>query len=236
MAGPRPPINSPADYAIQLEILRKIESFGGSAGHDANPDAFNDFVPALDPFDSDVWTKIIDELTEHEKDSDAQALKARLQAEVDFHRSVRVAVCKCIILVSEIIKGIESLGGSVGFQKFTENSRALPKAGEERIAASSGWSSCHAWGFVASAWFVTALHLYANGYQGSGHAWGLALGVGHMQGVLTYNKFDANGFNFQNLIGAATASMTLNGTQTSRFVGAVIGASVSMSFGGDWHW
>lgn len=29
----------------QLEILQKIESLGGSAGYDLNPDAFTDFVP-----------------------------------------------------------------------------------------------------------------------------------------------------------------------------------------------
>ena len=140
--------------------------------------------------------------------------------------------------ITSIIKGVESLGGSIGFQTFTENSQTTLPAADVRGAAAtdSGWSSTHAWGFVASAWFVTAVNLQADGHNGSGHAWGPALGVGNLQGILTYGSFTADSFSFQNLAGAATAWLTSNGSLTSQFTGVLIGVSVALSFGGDWSW
>lgn len=160
--------------------------------------------------------------------------------------------------VSSIIKGIKSLGGSVGFQSFTENPQTTLSVADVQGTAvindypqttfsvvdvqatadtnDSEWSSCHAWGFAAGAWFVTAITLRADGHEGAGHAWGPAFGAGNLQGVLTYKSFNANGFSFQNVGGAATAWMTSDGSLTSQFTGALIGISVSLSFGGDWHW
>ena len=160
--------------------------------------------------------------------------------------------------VSSIIKGIESLGGSVGFQTSIENPQttlsvtdvqgtavisdyhqamfSVADVQETAVTNESEWSSCHAWGFAAGAWFVTAVILRADGHEGAGHAWGPAFGAGNLQGVLTYKSFDANGFSFQNVGGAATAWMTSDGSLTSQFTGALVGISVSLSFGGGWHW
>ncbi|KAG8220209.1 phosphatidylethanolamine-binding protein [Butyriboletus roseoflavus] len=243
MVAPRQPISSSADYAAQLEILHEIERLGGSAGYDAKPDAFSDFVPVSDPT---VWAKAINELEENATEPDARALKAKLQAELDLQHSVRVALlqlCLVMTLISYIIKGIESLGGSVGFQKFMVNPRTVSsQSGDQGTAASCAtqaaadeWPHCYATGFIQRA-LITRLDFFANQHSGSGHAWGPALGIGNLQGVLFYSSFDADSFSFENASAGAGALMKLNGVTTSFFVGALIGVSQGFSFEGSWSW
>ena len=140
--------------------------------------------------------------------------------------------------VSSVLKGIESLGGSAGFQTFTENPQTTVSEEEnvQPTAERPGWTSYHAWGFVASALFITKVTLKANGRSGGGHAWGPAYGAGNLQGVLHYRSFLADSFSFLSASGAVTASITMERTLTSRFIGIVIGISSSFSLGGDWHW
>src|SRR6266702_4037080 len=91
--------------------------------------------------------------------------------------------------ISNIIKGIESLGGSIGFQKFMVNSRTVSSddqgtaASFETQAAADEWPHCYATGFVRRTLFITELDIFANQHSGSGHAWGPALGVGNLQGA-----------------------------------------------------
>ncbi|KAN0101024.1 hypothetical protein V8E55_001008 [Tylopilus felleus] len=231
------PISSPADHAAQLEMLRKIERLGGSAGYDSNSDAFSEFVPTLDLFNLDVWTRSIKELAKHPHDRAAQALKAKLQAELDLHCSNLIAARKQ--RVYEIIKGIESLGGSAGLEQFAKEPRAtLPTADVKKSVRepTASWPFVYARGFAIGGLIVTAVAIQTADHHGSGYAWGPSAGAGILQGTLAYENYNGNGFHFQNLSGLATAEITSNGQLTAQFVGVLIGHNISLVFGGKWKW
>lgn len=145
--------------------------------------------------------------------------------------------------ITNIIKGIESLGGSVGFQKFmipqtmsSQSDRGTATSFATQAADGDEWPHCYAAGFVRRALLVTGLDIFANQQYGSGHAWGPALGIGNLQGALFYSSFDADSFSFENVSAGAGASMKLNGVTTSFFVGALIGVSKGFTFEGNWSW
>ncbi|KAG6372096.1 hypothetical protein JVT61DRAFT_8810 [Boletus reticuloceps] len=219
MAALPQPVTSPADYAAQVEIIRKIESLGGSAGYESSPDAFGDIVHALDPFKPDVWTKSIKELAEHENDPVAQKLKAKLQAEVDLDQSA--------------IKGIESLGGSTGFENFSKRPLKTNVQEPQAVLLSS---STYAWGYVTNALIYTSLELHTDTHSGSGHAWGLAVGVGTLRGSLSYDNYNANNYSFGNVVAGAIVILTSGGRETAQFVGALIGVDAGFGFDGSWSW
>ncbi|KAF8123601.1 hypothetical protein EV363DRAFT_1455387 [Boletus edulis] len=231
MAALPQPVTSPADYAAQVEIIRKIESLGGSAGYESNPDAFGDIVHALDPFKPDVWTKSIKELAEHENDPVAQKLKAKLQAEVDLDQSnPKLAQRQRIV---KAIKGIESLGGSTGFENFSKRPLKTNVQEPQAVLLSS---STYAWGYVTNALIYTSLELHTDTHSGSGHAWGLAVGVGTLRGSLSYDSYNANNYSFGNVAAGALVVLTSGGRETAQFVGALIGVDAGFGFDGSWSW
>ncbi|KAF8429923.1 hypothetical protein L210DRAFT_3651900 [Boletus edulis BED1] len=233
MAALPQPVTSPADYAAQVEIIRKIESLGGSAGYESNPDAFvcvTD-IQALDPFKPDVWTKSIKELAEHENDPVAQKLKAKLQAEVDLDQSnPKLAQRQRIV---KAIKGIESLGGSTGFENFSKRPLKTNVQEPQAVLLSS---STYAWGYVTNALIYTSLELHTDTHSGSGHAWGLAVGVGTLRGSLSYDSYNANNYSFGNVAAGALVVLTSGGRETAQFVGALIGVDAGFGFDGSWSW
>ncbi|KAF8129784.1 hypothetical protein EV363DRAFT_1450833 [Boletus edulis] len=231
MAALPQPVTSPADYAAQVEIIRKIESLGGSAGYESNPDAFGDIVYALDPFKPDVWTKSIKELAEHENDPVAQKLKAKLQVEVDLDQSnPKLAQRQRIV---KAIKGIESLGGSTGFENFSKRPLKTNVQEPQAVLLSS---STYAWGYVTNALIYTSLELHTDTHSGSGHAWGLAVGVGTLRGSLSYDSYNANNYSFGNVAAGALVVLTSGGRETAQFVGALIGVDAGFGFDGSWSW
>ncbi|KAF8434284.1 hypothetical protein L210DRAFT_3649127 [Boletus edulis BED1] len=231
MAALPQPVTSPADYAAQVEIIRKIESLGGSAGYESNSDAFGDIVYALDPFKPDVWTKSIKELAEHENDPVAQKLKAKLQAEVDLNQSdPKLAQRQRIV---KAIKGIESLGGSTGFENFSKRPLKTNVQEPQAVLLSS---STYAWGYVTNALIYTSLELHTDTHSGSGHAWGLAVGVGTLRGSLSYDSYNANNYSFGNVAAGALVVLTSGGRETAQFVGALIGVDAGFGFDGSWSW
>lgn len=90
-----------------------------------------------------------------------------------------------------VLRGIEELGGSAGYQKYLESPRASPNSTYIVTAQSDSYpNSVDAYGSAWSAFIYTKIKVTAGEYSGSGHAWGIGAGSITFSGSLSYTSWD----------------------------------------------
>ena len=124
--------------------------------------------------------------------------------------------------VSQVLQGVEKLGGYAGFKKYIESPRGQKAAVTSPVAADTGsdsgsdtdWDNCYAWGWIASGWVYTSIVLYADNHTGGGGSWGFGIGVGNLEGNLSHAPWSTlcsaeNNFDFYANDGWSFTSTTI---------------------------
>jgi hypothetical protein len=137
-----------------------------------------------------------------------------------------------------MIKGVEYLGGSGGYEKYLQNQNS--SAAIKADSGDSDWSTCAATGVIAAALVVTAIDVYADGYTGSGWSWGLGDGVGGFAGGFSHAPWSkltskTNQFDIASATGTVI-TFSIDGSNVGDLYCAAIGALATAAFGGDLDW
>ncbi|KDQ52273.1 hypothetical protein JAAARDRAFT_210664 [Jaapia argillacea MUCL 33604] len=241
---------SQIDTTRTLEILGKIESLGGSAGYQKDPAAFASLE--VDPLNAQSLEKAIGDI-----EKDAAALPP-----IDGKNDSSVELAKEEIIkmeelekkdpeaaqgerVLQVLKGVEILGGSAGFQEYISNSvspdTVLAASAPVQASSNDEWSTCFASGLIAAGVIATSLNIRADGHEGSGFAWGLGIGVGGFAGAFHHApwhvlKSGTNKFSIEAAAFQAAVHFTLNGESVGTLVSANLGVLATAGFEGNIDW
>ena len=141
------------------------------------------------------------------------------------------------------LRGIETLGGSAGYQKYLES----PTPNYSHIATLTGdtfTSNIYASGGLVSLLIYTEIDITAGEYTGKGHAWGVGLGGIGFAGDLAYNSWDEltsakNGITIVGggiLANAVLILFSVNGNDVAVLTVAGVGAGALLGVHGSLSW
>ncbi|KIM88335.1 hypothetical protein PILCRDRAFT_254148 [Piloderma croceum F 1598] len=146
----------------------------------------------------------------------------------------------------EFLRGIERLGGSVGYQEHLESLHTISNFTHIAAALTSDSYANIVWvtGEVLSFFIYSTLKINTGEYTGKGDAWGLAAGAVKFVGFIKYNSWEEviSAENEFSIVGAGVSAngllvtFSINGHQVALLTATGLGVSVLLGAGGDLTW
>ena len=107
-------------------------------------------------------------------------------------------------------------------------------------SSDSDWGNDHAWGLVASGVIYTTVVLYSDNHKGTAGSWGIALGVGNLQGMLLHMPWSKltsakNDFYVESS-GNVGMQFLIDGEMVAVFTGGNLGIMLGVGINGWMEW
>ena len=107
-------------------------------------------------------------------------------------------------------------------------------------SSDSNWEFDHAWGFVASNIIHTSVVLYSDNHKGTAGSWGIALGVGNLQGNLLHLPWpkltSAKNDFYVESSGNVGMQFLIDGEMVAMFTGGNLGIMLGVGINGWMEW
>jgi len=197
-----------------LEIIKSVESRGGSAAYQKNPELFNDISDLYDEWEklykpsqlSTIGvTDLKAEVTEAEKEHHKAVLK-KLAEQKPIEASKPSSHDKPKFnpppfppkekIILQTFQGFEALGGSAGYTKHLDSigkgpSSTKPAKSERLESIQSGdtdWDTAHGW--FLDIFGLMSIDVFTRYHSGTGWCWGTKEGATKFYGSFVHRPWD----------------------------------------------